>query len=59
MLSREDMFLTIKYMNDYTEFCKSRECGEGCPVFDRHEKDKSVSCFKLYCIMRESGELKK
>lgn len=59
MLSREDMLLTIKYMNDYTEFCKQRVCGQGCPVYDKHEKDKSKSCFKHYCLMRESGELKK
>ena len=59
MLTREDIELTKKYMDDYGKFCASRECGQGCPVYDIHETEKQTSCFKIYCRLRESGTLEK
>ena len=65
MLTKEDYLLTAKYINDYTKYCASRECGVGCPVFDEHQRltdDKSCSgsspsCFRIYCRFREEGKL--
>ncbi len=57
MLSKEDLVLTMKYMNDYSLYCSERECGEGCPVFDLHQKDPTKSCFRIYCELREAGDL--
>ena len=53
----EQLRLTEKYMDEYTEYCRSRECGPGCPVFDQHEKEPKVSCFMIYCRLREEGKL--
>lgn len=58
-MTREQLELTKKYLNDYTEYCKNRECGEGCPVFDEHILNKSTSCFLIYCKLRETGKLDK
>ena len=65
MLSYEEIRLTSKYLNEYSNFCSNRVCGEGCPVFDEHQRrtnDKSCSggspsCFKIYCEFREAGKL--
>lgn len=61
MLNYETMRLTAKYVNEYTEFCKSGTCGPGCPVYDEHEKLKAqgdkTSCFMTYCHMREDNRL--
>ena len=63
MLTREDMILTVKYMNDYSRYCAERQCGEGCPVYDKFQKISSdpntakTSCFKIYCRLREDGVL--
>ena len=57
MLSLEEYRLGEKYMNEYTEYCKQTECGETCPVYQAHEKDKSKSCFMHYCHLREAGKL--
>lgn len=53
----EQLRLTEKYMKEYTEYCKNRECGPGCPVYDEHELDKKTSCFMIYCRLREEGKL--
>ena len=53
----EQLRLTEKYMNEYSEYCKNRECGPGCPVYDAHELDKKTSCFMIYCRLREEGKL--
>ena len=53
----EQLRLTEKYMKEYTEYCKNRECGPGCPVYDVHELDKKTSCFMIYCRLREEGKL--
>lgn len=54
MLTQEDLEMTKKYMDDYTEYCRNRECGEGCPVFDMHQKEPKTSCFRIYCRLREN-----
>ena len=58
-MTEEDLRLTNRYLSEYDEFCKNRECGEGCPVYDEHIKTPGVSCFKVYCQLRESGKLSK
>ena len=58
-MTQEDLRLTQLYLSDYDAFCKARECGEGCPVYDEHVKTPGVSCFKIYCQLRESGKLSK
>lgn len=59
MATLNEYALGAKYMDEYTMFCRQRECGETCPVFQAHEKDKSKSCFLHYCYLRESGKLAK
>lgn len=56
-MTEEDLRLTKRYLSEYDEFCKNRECGEGCPVYDEHVKTPKISCFKIYCSLRESGKL--
>ena len=57
MLSQEDLQLTQKYMAEYSQYCADNVCGDECPVFLEHERHPEVSCFKLYCQLRESGKL--
>ena len=56
-MTLEEIKLTEKYLNEYTEYCKNRECGEDCPVFQLHQQNKAKSCFMQYCQLREHGLL--
>ena len=56
-MTLEQLKLSKKYLDEYTQYCKDRECGEGCPVFDAHKLDPKTSCFMIYCQMREAGKL--
>ena len=53
----EQLRLTEKYMDEYSEYCRNRECGPWCPVFDQHAKEPKTSCFMIYCRLREEGKL--
>lgn len=60
MLSHEDIKMTVKYLDEYTKYCQQTECGVGCPVFEVHQgqsKENPMSCFKIYCQLRETGKL--
>lgn len=60
MLTRKDIEMTVKYLDEYTRYCKQTECGTGCPVFEIHQGQDNgnpMSCFKIYCQLRESGKL--
>ena len=56
-MTKEEFMLTEKYLPEYSEYCKNRECGDTCPVFVEHGKTPKVSCFIIYCRLRESDKL--
>jgi hypothetical protein len=56
-MTEESLRLTAKYSDEYFGYCRERECGEGCPVFDEHARNPKESCFMTYCRMRESGRI--
>lgn len=58
-MTKEDLELTAKYMDDYSKYCQETECGEECPVFREHQMNKVDSCFKIYCRLREAGAIPK
>lgn len=58
-MTLEDLMLTKKYSTEYSDYCRSVECGETCPVFVEHQSNPKTSCFMIYCRLRETGKLGK
>lgn len=56
-MNLEDMRLTAKYLDDFSKHCQNQVCGDECIVYAEHQKDPSISCFKTYCLLRESNKL--
>lgn len=60
-MTKEDLEITGKYMDAYSDWCSNHECNDTCPVWVRRQeyKDKKIlkSCFRTFCeIMNEKEQ---
>ena len=60
-MTKEDLELTGKYMDPYSNWCSSHQCDETCPVWvkrQEYRKNKIIkSCFRTFCeIMEEKSK---
>ncbi len=60
-MTKEDLELTGKYMNSYSDWCSNHQCDDTCPVWVRRQEYKKnmviKSCFRTFCeIMEEKAK---
>ena len=56
MHTHETHWLT-EYLDNFDIHCENTDCAK-CPLKKLHDQSPDKSCFRIYCELHDSGQLK-